>query len=252
MKTPKTIATVVPVLSIAAVLTASSAFAGTIIQGSSSIYTGNTSGNALIDPTAMIGPLGGGPNQNWNVIGSNSASGLTDSTGAATGVNFAVTYGSSRGLGGSIPLEVTRTFWQNFTKGQNSTITFSGLTAGDLYNVALVSVSNSSGSTEDSIGEFSTANNTTSPSLQAIDGSTRNVSTFVLGQNYVLFENVEVDASGEIQFLADAADIGEFDTNAYRLQLNAFQLEAVVPVIPEPSSITLLGLGALAMLRRRR
>lgn len=219
-----------------------------LIQGSSLIYTGNTSGNALIDTTAMVGPLGGGPNQTWNVIGSNSATDLLDSTGAVTTVDFATTYGESRGLGGSIDLEVARTFWQNFGKGADSTITFSGLVPGAVYDVALVSVSNSSGGTEDSIGEFSTTNTTTTVGPQAIDGSTRNVSTFVQGQNYVLFENVVVDGAGEINFLADAADAGEFDANAYRLQLNAFQLN----LVPEPSSLALLGLGGLLLARRRR
>ena len=67
------------------------------------------------------------------------------------------------------------------------------------------------------------------------------LSTFVEGSNYVRIQSFSPAADGTVT-LQCKATIAELD-------LNGFQL---IEVVPEPSSLGLLSLGALALLRRRR
>jgi len=66
----------------------------------------------------------------------------------------------------------------------------------------------------------------------------------VSGQNFVLFEDVVADGSGEISFTLDAANLTAASGDEYRLGLNGFQIQAIVP---EPSSFALAGLSLLSL-----
>ena len=68
------------------------------------------------------------------------------------------------------------------------------------------------------------------------------------GYNYVLFENVEADGSGNILFTGTAGDLLDGSVDAHRFGLNGLQINQV----PEPSTTALLGLGGLALILRRR
>ncbi|MFK7850971.1 MAG: PEP-CTERM sorting domain-containing protein [Akkermansiaceae bacterium] len=238
---------------LAVLLTTATSSTAALVSVSSNAVTGGNAGtvNSQIIPTALEGPLGG-LGTTWNILGGYSGSGLLDSAGNGTSIGFSTNYTERRGVTGTIGLEAARTFYQDFGRGNARNVGFSGLTPGQWYNVSLISVSNSSGGTEASVGTFSTTNFTFSPNSQTIDGRNsnggRNVSTFVQGQNTVFFKNIIADSSGEINFIADAADAGEFDANAYRLQLNGAQILR----IPEPSSFGLLGLSVIGFTLRRR
>lgn len=217
-----------------------------------------TGGNAASVTTArndnagnLVGPAGDSPGSTWNIISGYSATNLLDSTGASTSIGYTTTFSERRGTTlSSGDLEIARTYMQDFGKGGSNTITINGLMSGSLYNVWLVSVSNSGTPTENYRGDFITANPTSSSSTQTVNASPRNVTTFVAGQNFALFENVVADVNGEISFEADAANLdGQPNTgDEYRFGLNGFQILEV----PEPSTALLGGIGALMLLRRRR
>jgi hypothetical protein len=125
----------------------------------------------------------------------------------------------------------------HFNKGTNTTLTISGLTAGDVYHVWLASHANNTTTAERAHGIWSTTHPTSSASAQTIDGlSTHNGSTWEDGTNYVLFENVQADGSGRIVLVGDATDAGELGAGqpAYRLPLNGFQLRQYGLEPPSP------------------
>lgn len=244
-----------------------------LINITSEKYTG---GNTVTLSTGDLqGPGALGDGTTWNVYDDNNStdattSGVRDSDGnLLTGVTFSTTAGESRGNSDGVnswDLEVLRTYWQNFGKGQDQTVTVGGLTPGAIYDVWITSYAPGTTSfnnnsqawlTEGGAGTWSTANTTSSASSQSIDNGTapKNSSTWVDGYNYVTFASVVVDGSGNITFLGDADDIGDGETYSgapdtvnHRLQLNSIQLQ----LVPEPSSLALLGLGGLCVIRRRR
>lgn len=264
--------TLLAALATTAALSAGSASAE-LINITSDKYTGGPNPFPPLVTADLQGPGGVGAGTTWNIYDDNDStnattSGVRDSAGnLLTGVTFETTAGESRGTGSDYDLEVQRTFWQNFGKGADQTVTVGGLTSGDVYDVWIVSnapgtttsnAAQTSWFTEGGAGVWSTTNTTSSASSQTIDNTLgpKNTSTWVDGYNYVFFANVVVDGSGNISFLGNADDAGDGltyaagapDTEAHRLQLNSIQLQ----LVPEPSSLALLGLGGLLIARRRR
>ena len=132
----------------------------------------------------------------------------------------------------------------DFSKGiQNRNLIINGLEAGGLYDVWILAYRNGGSAAERLSATWSTTNATTSASSQLLDHTAVSTgNTFVAGENFVLFANVQADVTGTITFDADATD-------ARRSGLSGFQIQAV----PEPGSLALLGVGgALIAARRRR
>ena len=202
---------------------------------------------------ALFGPLGG-LSSTWNQSTDNGGTDVLNSIGGGTDIDWSYSHSLEetdvRGVADPALRMLVGSFGE-FGKGNDQTLTISGLTPGELYNVAIAAHRLFNGGTEGSHGILSTSNNTTSASAQTVDGNTAlNGDTWELGVNYAHFENVEANGSGEISFLADATDDDELGPGetARRFHLNGFQIESV----PEPSTTALLGLGGLALILRRR
>ncbi len=204
-------------------------------------------GTGLPNPTLLTGPAGG-LGEYWNQDDSTTAFFLLDSTGGATGAGYT---SSGTGWGGpdswSNPsLTVLRDGLRNFdTSATNSQqLVINGLTAGDVYDVWIASA-NTLGSQRSS-GEWWTPNTTTTVGNQLVENiADLNGTSWVQGNNYVLFENVVVDANGHLVFDGHALRDNAYDT---RLPLSGFQLVSVeAPLVPEPGALVLLSSGLLGV-----
>jgi hypothetical protein len=186
----------------------------------------------------------GGPGETWNQ-GTTSASNLIDSTGTvASSVNVSglPSGGSTTSAGLSI-FGANRNF---FGKGADTTISITGLVpnaAYDLYIYALSHTPASWGditSTERAAGDFVTTNTVVgSAPSQFLDNAIPGTdgSTFIANGNYVAFESIISDGSGNISVLVDAYDgpDGNPATNDgdTRLHVNGLQIRprGVMPTI---------------------
>jgi PEP-CTERM motif len=207
------------------------------------------SGQPAVPVSSLQGVLGS-TGESWNQA-SGTYTGLIDSTGASSSINIS-------GLsGGTDEGPATSIFTGNstdFGKGNNQTISFSGLTNGGIYNIYIYSLSHNTASwgnlldTERAAGAFTTTNLTGNGASQSLDNgiTATNATTFTAGSNYVFFQSIVADGSGNVSIIADAKDGGA--GVATRLHINGLQLEQV----PEPSAAMLGALGVLALLRRRR
>lgn len=187
--------------------------------------------------SSLAGPAGSNGSK-WNQFTKASAGAgttLLASDGAATTVSFTTTASEGR-TWGNPSLKMLHSGATHFGKGDNTSLIVTGLTPGSRHNVWLASHAANTSTAERAHGIWSTTSATTSLSSQTINGvTTLNGTTWVAGNNFVLFENLIADGAGKIAFLGDATDAGEFDTNAYRLPLNGFQLTeqpALPPVAP--------------------
>ncbi len=204
------------------------------------------------DPAELVGPAGGS-GETWNQTHAPSAvSNLLDATGDATSVGFTHTY--SHGFRNNSPdLRLLRASRSMFGKGVNATVTITGLVANEYYDVWIASHIHNSSPTEPALGEWSTTNPTITIGPQMIDGrGTLNGATWVRGQNYVRFDRVQANASGEIAFLADAANEEDYGgAGEHRLPLNGFQIEVSGeliggPVDPDVSTVVATPLTVVA------
>ena len=195
----------------------------------------NFTGGTAETESALSGPAGG-LGTTWNQFtGPTSPGTLVHSAGPAT----TVTIDTNFGLPGTfdtpvIALPMLRGSMTNFGKGIDDTnVTISGLEADGLYDIWLVTLRNQpwqsenpDPGTEQYVGWWSTTNATSSASSQLVDarGESINTSTFVNGYNYVLFEDVVANGSGQIAFTGVAGFLLDGSDNSSRLGLNGLQI----------------------------
>jgi autotransporter-associated beta strand protein len=188
--------------------------------------------NVNLDSTVQPGLEGpaGGLGAVWNTTGA-SASNLRLASGPASTVGF-----TSSGTGGWIPFEadteptlrLLKRGYVNFTEPTTQQLVITGLDSAKTYDLSIASAILIS-SNQCSRGEWSTTNTTSTVGSQAVDNRLdENGSTWVRGNNYVLFEDVVPDGSGNITVNGFA--ITEQPTYDIRLALNGFQLvESATP-----------------------
>ena len=207
----------------------------------------HSAGSAI--PTTSLQGVLGTTGETWNQA-NGSWTNLNDSTGVASTIDIS-------GLSGGENAGPAGIFNQNsnkFAKGDNQTISISQLTAGGVYDIYIYALSHNNTSWGPSAvapikraaGAFTTANATGNGSSQSLDNGITGTDAdpFTAGSNYVLFQSIVADGSGNISIVADALD----GANATRLHVNGLQIVS----IPETSSAALLGLGAFALILRRR
>jgi hypothetical protein len=243
----------IPALTFAAIALGAGSFASAAL-----INVNYTGGGTPPAESGLVGPAGG-LGTTWNQLNSTSSGALVDSTGAATTATVGLTnLDFTAHDTPTIDLTMLRGSFTNFSKGvDNTVVTIGGLNVGGIYDIWLVTLrhqpwqpENPTPGTEQYVGWWSTTNTTTSSSSQLVDarGAVINTTTFVDGYNYVLFDNVVANGSGQIVFTGVAGSLLDGSDNSSRLGLNGLQINPV----PEPGSLALIALGGLLGLRRRR
>lgn len=216
---------------------------------SAAVYNVKYLGGLAPIPTSSLQGVVGTTGESWNQA-TGSFNDLVDSVGNSSTIDIS-------GLsGGQNEGPVNTIFYGNsnqFSKGDNQTIGISGLTVGGVYDIYIYALSHNTGSwgqpsnTERAAGAFTTTNVSGNGTSQSLDnGNTgTNATTFTAGSNYVLFQSIVANGSGNISIVADALDAG---ANSTRLHVNGLQIVS----IPETSSAALFGLGAFSLILRRR
>jgi len=212
--------------------------------------------NVNVDTTArtestLDGPVGSDVGTTWNQILHESGwfdglseTDLLDSTGAATTVDFTTDSGCMWPWGNpDLVILTSAVFAWNWDTVQ--TLTISGLNGSEKYDLYLASFHPNEGGSR---ALFSTDNTTTTASPQTVDngGSGGNNDTWVEGENFALFEDVEPDGSNKIivTFVSDSG------TSAKRAYLSGFQLvtAGTEPHPPGPATNPSPANGALGIL----
>jgi hypothetical protein len=218
--------------------------------------------------TTLVGPAGGA-DEVWDQRFTIEETNLLDKYGLPTSVGYSGLLGFVDGAAFGTPwqwgtpqLELIGAGMATFQRGPANPQQFviNGLTEGRTYDVWIASANTISLFDEESNqrakGEWTTPNVTSTVGTQTIDNVFDvNESTWVAGNNYVLFEDVVVDANGELVF--DGFSIDEInDDPAWdnRLPVNGFQLIDLDPPPPPPlltlqvntisDSMTILGDGS--------
>jgi hypothetical protein len=216
---------------------------------SAAVYNVKYLGGLAPIPTSSLQGVIGGTGESWNQE-TGSFNNLVDSLGNASTIDIT-------GLGGGQNEGPFNTiFYGNsnqFTKGADQTIAITGLNPNAVYDIYIYALSHNTGSwgqpsnTERAAGEFTTTNVSGNGTSQSLDNGITGTDAdpFTAGSNYVLFQSIVADGSGNISIVADALDDG---ANSTRLHVNGLQIVS----IPETSSAALLGLGAFALILRRR
>lgn len=236
---------------------------GQLINVNFEAFTGSAPGGFETE-SALSGPLGG-LNTQWNQFADEDSSGVVvDSANLGTTVSFTTNFSESRRGENSNVLPIFNSTLTDFGRsGVSRNLTIAGLEADSLHDIAIVAYRDQNpfnNGQERLKGTWSTTNATTSASSQLLDSATTQSDlAFADGVNFLLFENVQADASGMIVFDAVAefrigANPNDNDANDFhRLGLSGFQIQSLIVTVPEPATATLamIGLGGLVMRRRR-
>ncbi len=229
---------------------------------SAAVYNVNyLGGRAPASESSLQGVIGS-TGETWNQATGNFTN-LNDSAGGTSTIGISGIQDNNDNNDTISGLTIFSGNASSFGKGVNRTITITGLTLNGLYDIYIYALSHNTGSwadlnnTERAAGSFITTNTSGNGQTQALEnGNTgTNATNFTLGSNYVLFQSIVADGAGNISIIADAKDntlvfdpLNPSASNATRLHVNGLQIAAV----PETSSAALLGLGAFALLLRRR
>ena len=211
--------------------------------------------DGIVTSTNLSGPNGVAAGvETWNLATASgepllTQSALLDAAGATTGVGVSFTeLGGPDDWGYGSTLKLLWRSGRQFYNGEGNAGSFSitGLTPGATFNLWIAS-SHLSGENAKNVGDWTTANANTTGASVIMDntGNETNGSTWVLGANYTLFENIVANGSGVITMTEHAINPNLTDA---RVGFNGFQLVSV----PEPSTALLAGFGLLGLLRRRR
>ena len=208
----------------------------------------HSAGSAI--PTTSLQGVLGTTGETWNQA-NGSWTNLNDSVGNTSTIDIT---GLSGGENGG-PAGIFNQNSNQFSKGANQTISISQLTPSGVYDIYIYALSHNASSwgtgaispLERAAGAFTTINATGNGSSQSLDNGIAGTDAdpFTAGSNYVLFQSIVADGTGNISIVADALDAGASST---RLHVNGLQIVSV----PETSSAALLGLGAFALILRRR
>ncbi|NWK57298.1 PEP-CTERM sorting domain-containing protein [Verrucomicrobiaceae bacterium N1E253] len=188
-------------------------------------------GNGIATTTGVLDTT----SRTWSTVGTASLDGIDDLTITVSGA-------TDSGTGNRNPALTLFKDYQ-YTVGGTINVTISGLNDLKNYNLAVFMGQwyVSSGSTSFLRGGEATVTtaNTTHPSAESTTGDS--FDTYLEGVNYVQFDNLTTDGSGNINFTVSNGPegIGIF---------NGFEIQSV----PEPSSSAMLGLGGLALILYRR
>jgi len=162
--------------------------------------------------TGLVGVVGN-PGEIWNQ-GTTSVSNLIDTTGTVVS-SVSVSGLGSDGRTLNADLSVFGGVRDLFDKGGDVTISITGLTPDAAYDLYIYSLSHSAGpwgdvaNTERAAGDFVTTNTVNgNGQSQFLDNGTQGTSdsNFVPGGNYVAFESIIADGSGNISIVVDAYD----------------------------------------------
>ncbi|BCX49073.1 Ig-like domain-containing protein [Haloferula helveola] len=183
------------------------------------------------DSTGLVGVVGD-PGETWNQ-GTTSVSSLVDTTGTVTSsVSVSGLGGDGRTLNADLNLfDGVRNL---FGKGDDVTISITGLTPDAAYDIYIYSLSHNASpwgditNSERGAGDFVTTNTVLgNGQSQFLDNATPGTSddVFVPNGNYVSFESIVADGSGDISILVDAYDgDGDRGSASTRLHVNALQI----------------------------
>lgn len=233
--------------------------------------------------SAVYSGLGAAPdaaaNTFWNntTSGSPVASGLLDSTGAATPVGIDI---NSRGaFNGPVDQELASghadLFADYLTSRANSNAedlrigTINGLVAGNSYDLYIYGQGDNFRSTDFNGGQNVGIRIGTEVRHTSHDGVNGGDGNLVEDIEYVLFTGIVADAAGEISWEhfnpgtgVHGTDSTFFDTDTSSVDLdgnnsrfhatNGLQIVGEFVVVPEPSSLALLGLIGVGLVKRRR
>jgi autotransporter-associated beta strand protein len=178
-------------------------YAVTAVPGTGIINLNITAGTNV--PEANLEGPAGPPTpgtQRWNQLNGMptiTGTGLVDSVGVPTSAAISATnLNGTDDWGINAPLKILNRTARVFSTlpGNSGSFTVSGLTADTYYDLWIAS-SHINGS---GVGTWSTLNTNSTGSSVGVDntGQSTNGSTWVLGVNYVRFQNVKVDSGGGI------------------------------------------------------
>ena len=198
-------------------------YAVTAVPGTGIINLNVTAGTNVpeVNLEGPAGPPTPGT-QRWNQFFGMmlTGTGLIDSVGAPTTAGISnVNLNGADDWGINAPLKILNRTARVFSTapGNSGSFTISGLTADTYYDLWIAS-SHVNGS---GVGTWSTLNTNSTGSSVGIDntGQSTNGSTWVLGVNYVRFQNVKVDSGGGITMT-----VMNNAVNDNRVGFNGFQL----------------------------